>query len=126
MKNNEPPLLIDEVQYAPMIFIYLKIYVDKTIINGAFALTGSQTFDLMKNVNETLAGRMAIVELRGLSLREIHIINFSKPFIPSEEYINERKNIYQIIQIFGKLFPEDQCNNYKISQLIGKDIIRHI
>lgn len=126
LKNNEPPLLIDEVQYAPVIFRYLKIYVDNTKINGTFALTGSQAFELMKNVSETLAGRMAIVELRGLSLREIHGIIFSKPFIPSEEYINERKNIYQIIQIYGKLSTEDQCHNYKISPLIGKDIIRHI
>lgn len=91
LKNNEPPLLIDEVQYAPEIFRYLKMYVDKNKAKGIFALTGSQAFELMKNVSETLAGRMAIVELKGLSLREIHNIDFYKPFIPNEEYIEERK-----------------------------------
>lgn len=91
LKNNEPPLLIDEVQYAPQIFRYLKMYVDKNRVKGSFALTGSQAFELMKGVSETLAGRMAIVELKGLSLREIHNVQFYQSFIPSENYINERK-----------------------------------
>ena len=89
--NNKPPLLIDEVQYAPEIFRYLKIYVDKHKIKGSFALTGSQAFELMKNVSETLAGRMAIIELKGLSLREMHGIEFYRPFVPNEEYMEERK-----------------------------------
>ena len=91
LKNNEPPLLIDEVQYAPEIFRYLKMYVDKHKIKGSFALTGSQAFELMKNVSETLAGRMAIIELKGLSLREIHGVEFYRPFVPNEEYMEERK-----------------------------------
>ena len=89
--NNKPPLLIDEVQYAPEIFRYLKMYVDKHKIKGSFALTGSQAFELMKNVSETLAGRMAIIELKGLSLREMHGIEFYRPFVPNEEYMEERK-----------------------------------
>ena len=90
--NNEPPLLIDEVQYAPQILRYLKLYVDKNKRKGLFALTGSQAFNLMKNVSETLAGRMAVIELSGLSLREIHGVNFFEPFIPNEQYIEKRKN----------------------------------
>lgn len=92
LKNNESPLLIDEVQYAPEIFRYLKMYVDQNKVKGSFALTGAQAFELMKNVSETLAGRMAIIELKGLSLREIHNVDFYKPFVPSEEYMEERKN----------------------------------
>lgn len=135
LKNNEPPLLIDEVQYAPVIFRYLKIYVDKTKIKGAFALTGSQAFELMKNVSETLAGRMAIVELRGLSLREIHGIIFSKPFIPSEEYINERKkylsnytNLWETIHRGSMPQLQDKSINWEryyssyIKTYIEKDI----
>lgn len=91
LKNYEPPLLIDEVQYAPQIFRYLKMYVDKNKRKGSFALAGSQAFELMKGVSETLAGRMAIVELEGLSLREIFNVEFDKPFIPNNEYIEERK-----------------------------------
>ena len=90
--NNEPPLLIDEVQYAPQILRYLKLYVDKNKRKGLFALTGSQAFNLMKNVSETLAGRMAVIELSGLSLREIHSVDFFEPFIPNEQYIEKRKN----------------------------------
>lgn len=92
LMNNEPPLLIDEVQYAPQILRYLKLYVDKNKRKGLFALTGSQAFNLMKNVSETLAGRMAVIELSGLSLREIHGVNFFEPFIPNEQYIEKRKN----------------------------------
>ena len=90
--NNEPPLLIDEVQYAPQILRYLKLYVDKNKRKGLFALTGSQAFNLMKNVSETLAGRIAVIELSGLSLREIHGVDFFEPFIPNEQYIEKRKN----------------------------------
>ena len=92
LMNNEPPLLIDEVQYAPQILRYLKLYVDKNKRKGLFALTGSQAFNLMKNVSETLAGRMAVIELSGLSLRKIHGVDFFEPFIPNEQYIEKRKN----------------------------------
>lgn len=92
LKNNETPLFIDEVQYAPSIFRYIKMDVDKNKIKGSFVLTGSQAFELMKGVSETLAGRMGIVELQGLSMREKFDVPFMKPFIPNEEYINERKN----------------------------------
>ena len=91
LKNNEPPLFIDEVQYAPQIFRYLKMYVDTHKTKGNFALTGSQAFELMQGISESLAGRVAILELKGLSLREIHGINYTKAFIPNEIYINERK-----------------------------------
>ena len=77
----------------------------------------------MKNVSETLAGRMAIIELKGLSLREMHGIEFYRPFVPNEEYIEERKNFYLIIRIFGKRSIEDPCLNFKIRLSIGIDII---
>ena len=92
LKNYQPPVFIDEVQYAPSIFRYLKMYVDTNKQKGSFALTGSQAFELMKGVSETLAGRMAIVELKGLSFREIHHVEFNKPFIPNETYFNERQS----------------------------------
>ena len=93
MQMHKMPIFIDEVQYAPEIFRYLKMYVDKHKIKGSFALIGSQAFELMKNVSETLAGRMAIIELKGLSLREMHGIEFYRPFVPNEEYMEERKKI---------------------------------
>ena len=67
-----PPVIIDEVQYAPGLFRYLKVAVDASRTrNGQFLLTGSQKFTLMKNVSESLAGRADIVELETLSLSEI-------------------------------------------------------
>ena len=66
----ELPVLIDEVQYAPNLFPYIKMLVDKTKQNGLFWLTGSQQFDMMKNVTESLAGRVALLHLQGIALAE--------------------------------------------------------
>ena len=66
-----PPVLIDEVQYAPELFPYIKIIVDKKKKNGQFWLTGSQNFTMMKNVTESLAGRAAIIRMNNLSRSEI-------------------------------------------------------
>lgn len=65
-----PPILIDEVQKAPNLFSYIKAIVDKSDKKGQFWLTGSQQFHLMKNVSESLAGRVAILDLQGLSQSE--------------------------------------------------------
>ena len=86
-----PPVFIDEVQYAPVIFHYIKILLDKSRNKGDFFLTGSQSYDLMQNVTESLAGRAGILELHGLSMREIKGESFLKPFIPTIEYLEERR-----------------------------------
>lgn len=89
--NNPCPLMIDEVQKCPSIFNKLKIVLDNTDEYGNFYLTGSQKLQLMEDVSESLAGRVSIVELEGLSLREIYDVPFSKHFIPTQEYIKERE-----------------------------------
>jgi len=94
-----PPIFIDEVQYAPMIFHYIKILLDKSRNKGNFFLTGSQSYDLMQNVTESLAGRAGILELHGLSLREIKGENYSKPFLPTMEYLEERRINKQVLNI---------------------------
>src|ERR1022692_4150958 len=72
LRRHPPPVIIDEVQYAPDLFRYLKGAVDASRArNGQFLLTGSQKFTLMKNVSESLAGRADIAELETLSLAEI-------------------------------------------------------
>jgi predicted AAA+ superfamily ATPase len=71
MQRYTPPLMIDEIQYAPEILPYIKMSVDKRHQNGDFWLTGSQIFHMMKNVSESLAGRVGIVNLLGLSASEI-------------------------------------------------------
>ena len=86
-KNHKFPLIIDEVQYAPELFTYIKFLIDKTDVKGQLCLTGSQTYSLMKNVSESLAGRIGILELQGLSMREKNGIDFTKIFLPDEEYM---------------------------------------
>lgn len=89
-RNHKPPMILDEVQYISELFPYIKMECDKTDDKGLFQLTGSQQYHMMKNVSESLAGRVAILELAGLSLREMRADMFRQPFIPSEDYINER------------------------------------
>ena len=60
LQRYKPPLLIDEIQMAPKLLPYIKMYVDEHGNNGDFWLTGSHAFDLMENVTESLAGRIAI------------------------------------------------------------------
>lgn len=71
LQLHKPPVLIDEVQYAPELFTYIKIHVDKNHQSGAFWLTGSQVFKLMRGVQESLAGRIAVLSLTSLSQDEI-------------------------------------------------------
>ena len=118
LKNNPEKLIIDEIQYAPSIFPYLKMKVDENREDGMYLMTGSQAFVLMKNVSETLAGRVGILELQGISLREQFNIEFNKPFIPSEEYISEReKNITEYTNLWQRIhrgyMPELVFNDKK-------------
>ncbi|MBP1583341.1 MAG: ATP-binding protein [Victivallales bacterium] len=87
---NPPPVTIDEVQYAPELFRHIKMCCDANGSPGLFCMTGSQQFHLMRNVTETLAGRVAVFELGGLSLREIQGDGFGRHFLPTESYILER------------------------------------
>ena len=71
IQMHQPPVLIDEVQYAPEIFTYIKMYVDEHHGCGDFWMTGSQIFRLMRGVQESMAGRVALLQLSPLSQREI-------------------------------------------------------
>ncbi|MFA4857901.1 MAG: ATP-binding protein [Candidatus Margulisiibacteriota bacterium] len=88
LQKHPAPLLIDEVQYAPQLFPYIKINVDRSNKKGQYWLTGSQQFAIMKNVKESLAGRVGIVNLLGFSLaeeRELPLL--SHPFLPGKTLI---------------------------------------
>lgn len=94
--NNPCPLMIDEIQKCPAIFNKLKITPDNIDTYGNFYLTGSQKLQLMEGVSESLAGRVSVVELEGLSLREIYTVPFTKHFIPTENYLKEREGAIRI------------------------------
>ena len=89
--NNPRPLFIDEVQKESGILEEIKMIVDESDQRGDFILSGSQKLELMKGISESLAGRVSIMELAGLSLREINGIMFNRHFIPSSQYLQERE-----------------------------------
>ncbi|MCX6906293.1 MAG: AAA family ATPase, partial [Verrucomicrobia bacterium] len=70
LQKYRPPVLIDEIQYAPEVLTAIKLAVDRDRQPGAFWLTGSQQFAVMKGMTETLAGRVAILTLLGFTQRE--------------------------------------------------------
>ena len=90
-KDNKPPVFVDEIQYAPNLFPYIKMKVDEENAKGLFYLSGSQQFKLMKNVGESLAGRLGILNLLGLSMREYQQLKFNDAFLPTEEYFAGRR-----------------------------------
>ncbi len=89
--NNPRPLFIDEVQKENSILEEIKKIVDETDQRGQFILSGSQKLELMKGMSESLAGRVSVMELSGLSLREIKGISFNRHFIPSADYLEQRE-----------------------------------
>jgi uncharacterized protein len=89
-KNNPPPVFVDEIQYAPALFPQIKILLDAKKQKGLFYLSGSQQFHMMKKISESLAGRLGIVNLLGVSLRELKGESFSETFLPTESYFQKR------------------------------------
>ena len=79
LQRFPPPVLIDEIQYAPALLPLVKMAVDADHRPGAFWLTGSQQFHLMRGISETLAGRVAIVQMLGFSSRERHRLPLDVP-----------------------------------------------
>lgn len=104
MMLNPPPVIYDEVQRTPGLFRFIKINCDATNEKGLFCLSGSQPLELMEKASESLSGRVSILELSGLSLREIQASEFTLPFLPTLDYIQKRnqtaqmpENIWEII-----------------------------
>jgi predicted AAA+ superfamily ATPase len=100
LQRFTPPVLIDEIQYAPALFPYIKMIVDKQSKPGAFWLTGSQQFQLMQNVSESLAGRVGIVNLLGLSLKEQQRHpKIAEPFLPIEKQLKRRAKYSEPLEL---------------------------
>ena len=106
LQLHKPPIIIDEVQYAPELFTYIKIHVDTHHNPGDFWLTGSQVFSLMKGVQESLAGRVALLHMSPLSQREI-IGAAPRPFTTDFDSLAEdSKNIQALTapQIYARIW----------------------
>ncbi|MGN1153942.1 MAG: ATP-binding protein [Candidatus Gastranaerophilaceae bacterium] len=116
LQRYKAPLIIDEIQYAPSILSYIKIAVDNSDKKGQYWLTGSQQFHMMKNVTESLAGRVAIVDLKGLSLKELDGLE-QVPFIPTADNIESMRKsskYHDLTDIYEKIwrgsYPEVNTN----------------
>ncbi|MCL2293823.1 MAG: ATP-binding protein [Spirochaetes bacterium] len=104
-----PPVLIDEVQKAPNLFPYIKAIVDKSNKKGQFWLTGSQQFHMMKNVSESLAGRVAILDLQGFSQSEKAKDEIRPAFLPDIPFQTKRA-VWSTQEVFDAIvkgsFPQ--------------------
>lgn len=89
LQIHKPPVFIDEVQYAPELFTYIKIHVDQNQRAGDFWLTGSQVFKLMEGIQESLAGRVCLLHMAPMSQAEIHG-TATAPFVLDFEQLSQR------------------------------------
>lgn len=121
LRTYEAPLIIDEFQYAPNLLSYIKIKVDEARKNAMFGdgeevgtmyyLTGSQVFQTMEDVSESLAGRVGILDLYGFSTRELNDMEESL-FIPDIELLKKKEKVKKVStrQIFERIingsYPE--------------------
>ena len=100
LQRYSPPVLIDEIQYAPELLPYVKMSVDDSGRKGDFWLTGSQVFRLMKGVSESLAGRVGIMNLPGISCSELY-------GYPSEPFTTEPQRLLRRIRSVKKMGLND-------------------
>lgn len=106
-QTYKPPIIIDEIQKAPELFEQIKIMCDESEERGVFWLTGSQQYQMMKNIRETLAGRIGILELYSLSKNEVEGITFPNEMDFSLPCLLERQPLVKkndIVDVFEHIW----------------------
>lgn len=104
LKRFPPPIFIDEVQYAPELFPYIKMHVDREQRPGSVWLSGSQHFPMIRGIQESLAGRVGIVSLLGISLaEELGIPDRGEPFLPQSTRRTCEAHV-SLLELFEKIF----------------------
>lgn len=116
LEEHPAPLFIDEVQYAPDLFSYIKIKVDNSNLKGQYWLTGSQQFQLMKNASESLAGRVGIINLNSFTYSEIIKNDNKKLFDPSSFKKADNLNVNDVFEIIFKGGMPEVYNNPDIDR----------
>ncbi len=122
LQRYGPPVIIDEIQYAPELFPYIKMSVDQSGVNGAFWLTGSQMFHLMESVSESLAGRVGIIPMQGLALSEINNQS-SQTYLPDVDALIERLTHVKpmgLQEIYHVIFKGAMPALYKTEQSVER------
>ena len=122
LQRHKAPLIIDEIQYGKGLLPYIKMIVDESNMkdnensSGMYILTGSQMFRMMRDVSESLSGRVGVLNLYGLTVNEINS-TIEKSFLPTYDYIIERYKNYKpdINDVFKNIFrgsmPKLYVNN---------------
>lgn len=116
LQRYAPPVIIDEIQYAPQLLPYIKMYVDENKNCGDYWLTGSQMFHVMKGVSESLAGRVGIINLLGLSNSEISKTSFSS-FTTSPDDLMARVPIAEpmdLMTVYNMIFKGSMPRLYEV------------
>ncbi|MEA3423965.1 MAG: ATP-binding protein [Bacillota bacterium] len=122
LQRYSPPVLIDEIQYAPELLTYIKIHVDTHKTNGLFWLTGSQMFHMMRGVSESLAGRVGIIPMQGLSTAEINDLT-TEPYTTDETRLMNRLNYsvaLNLKEIYERIFKGSMPAVYELDQNIER------
>lgn len=118
LQRYAPPVTIDEIQYAPELLPFIKIHVDQHKGKGDFWLTGSQMFHMMKNVSESLAGRVAVIQMAGLSTSEIvgnEGGHFTTEIAELTKRLQERKPM-DLTSVFQRIFMGSMPALYETPQ----------
>ncbi len=103
-QTYKPPIIIDEIQKAPELFEQIKIMCDESEERGLFWLTGSQQYAMIKNIRETLAGRIGILELYSLSKNEVekqvfpNELDFSLSCLLTRQRLTRKNNIVDVFE----------------------------
>ena len=121
LERYKAPLLIDEIQYAPQLLPYIKAIVDKEKKKGMYWITGSQQFNLMANITESLAGRVGILNLQGFSQAEKNNMPDTAPFLPAEKLLSKKQEITKGTRdIFHRIWKGSYPALFKSSDKIWK------
>lgn len=124
LEVHPAPVLIDEVQYAPELFSYIKIRVDNGASPGAYWLTGSQTFRLMELAQESLAGRTAILHMSSLSQSELYGSGGAAPFALSLPSLNARREALTAaspVEIYNRIW-QGSLPAYRSGKFSDRDL----
>ena len=122
LQRYEPPVIIDEIQYAPELLPYIKMHVDKEKKMGEFWLTGSQMFHMMKGVSESLAGRVGIIPMQGLSISELNKIP-NEPFSTDTKRLMNRVGSAKkmnLIEVYERIYKGSMPALYEREQSIER------
>ncbi len=118
LQRYSPPVIIDEAQYAPELFEYIKIYADEHKQCGDFWLTGSQTFHMMKGITESLAGRVGVIRMLGLSNSEISGKHYPAFEVDPPVLIQrmEQAQRQTLPQIFDRIYKGSMPRLYEVPE----------